>query len=198
MQESVDHFSQLVYRERAWRRHIRGQKSITDFVRRISSMRRENSPMIIAYGSWANIAGRPGAACNRGSPPCIGKGLRDKLSKHFIVVSTPEKWTSKTCSACGSICGPCSEVDSFHRQKLLLSSKTEEERKRASHFSVRGLRRCSNESCAVFHNRDFNAATNIGRRLKSLLTTGEDCLPSHSDSVDEELDRLQAVIEDPS
>ena len=159
-------------------------------------MQREKGPLVIAYGSWANKAGTPGQACNRGLPPCIGKGLREKISKHFIVVSTPEHNTSKTCSACGSVCRPCEEVDSFHRQKRLEAAKTEEEKKRASRFSVRGLRRCSNESCAVFHNRDYNAATNIGRRLKSLLTTGEDCLPCHSDSVDDEMDRFQAVIAD--
>ena len=60
-------------------------------------------PMILAYGSWANVAGRPGAACNRGAPPCIGKGLRAKLSNHFIVASTPEAWTSETCSRCGIV-----------------------------------------------------------------------------------------------
>ena len=135
-------------------------------------------------------------ACNRGCPPCIGVGLRQKLSKHFVVVSTPEQYTSKICSACGDLCGPCAEVDQVHRSRRLEAATTPEETLRASHFSVRGLRRCHNAHCALFHNRDFNAATNIGVRCKSLLQTGRDVLKSYEDSVDEAFSRLGAELED--
>lgn len=169
MGDAYDFFVRPVFRQRAWRRFSLSQKSLTDFVRRIKGMSREDAPMILAYGSWANVAGRPGAACNKGMPSCIGKGLRAKLSTHFIVATTPEAWTSKTCSCCGSLCGPCEEVDLARRAKMLGRAKTEEETKRAERFSVRGLRRCQNEECAVYHNRDHNAAFNIGIRFKTLF-----------------------------
>ena len=152
--------------------------------------------MVLAYGSWSNVAGRPGAACNRGCPPCLGIGLRKKLSHHFIVLNTPEHYTSKTCSACGALCGPCEEVDRERRAERIASAQTDAEKKRASHFSVRGLRRCHNADCAIFHNRDYNAAINIGNRCKSLLLSGRDHLPSHATEDDEELSRLTAEVED--
>ena len=167
--DAYDFFGRLKYRQRAWKRFSRGQKSLTDFVRRIRSMSRERAPMTLEYGSWANVAGRPGVPCNRGAPPCIGKGLRAKLSNHFIVASTPEAWTSKTCSCCGSLCGPCEEVDAIRRAKMAQRAKDEEQVKRAKRFSVRGLRRRQNEGCAVYHNRDYNAAFNIGVRFQDVV-----------------------------
>ena len=74
-----------------------------------------------------------------------------------------------TCACCGALCGPCEEVDVARRATLLERAKTEEETKRAERFSVRGLRRCQNEDCAVYHNRDYNAAFNIGIRFKTLF-----------------------------
>ena len=194
--DTLAHYGHLKYRERAWSRFIRTQKSLTDFVRRIRGMRREGAPMILAYGSWANVAGRPGTVCNRGIAPCPGVGLRKKLSHHFIVVDTPEHYTSKMCSACGSLCGPCEEVDAEHRKIRMASAKTEEEKKKASRFSVRGIRQCTNERCGVHLNRDLNAATNIGIRCKSLLLSGRDALPSHEKEDDQEFARLVAEIHD--
>ncbi len=199
MRDAYEFFTQTKFRTRAWTRFSRGQKSITDFVRRIRDMSREDAPMILAYGSWANVAGRPGAACNKGAPPCIGKGLRAKLSNHFIVASTPEAWTSKMCSCCGSLCGPCKEVDEARRAKMAERAKTEKETKRAERFSVRGLRRCQNEECAVYHNRDYNAAFNIGVRFKTLFwphlyaTTNKDS-PVGADDVDATLSALSAEL----
>ena len=194
--DTLNHFDDLKYRKRAWSRFIRSQKSLTNFVRRIRGMSRENAPMVLAYGSWSNVAGRPGAACNRGCPPCLGIGLRKKLSHHFIVLNTPEHYTSKTCSACGALCGPCEEVDRERRVERIASAQTDAEKKGASHFSVRGLRRCHNADCAISHNRDYNAAINIGNRCKSLLLSGRDHLPSHATEDDEELSRLTAEVED--
>ena len=198
--DAYEFFVQPKFRQRAWTRFSRGQKSITDFVRRIRDMSREDAPMILAYGSWANVAvGRPGATCNKGMPPCIGKGLRAKLSHHFIVASTPEAWTSKTCSCCGSLCGPCNEVDQARRTKMAERAKTEEETKRAERFSVRGLRRCQNEDCAVYHNRDYNAAFNIGVRFKTLFwphlyATANRGPPIGTDEVDATLSALSAEL----
>ena len=56
--------------------------------------------MVLAHGSWGTIAGRTGATCNKGNPPCIGVGLMRKLAKRFVVAITPEQYTSKTCCRC--------------------------------------------------------------------------------------------------
>ena len=42
----------------------------------------------------------------KGIAPCIGIGLRRRLAKEFVVVDTPEHYTSKTCSGCHCECGP--------------------------------------------------------------------------------------------
>ena len=101
------------------------------------------------------IAGQPGAACNRGSPPTIGVGLMRKLEKQFVVALTPEAYTSKTCCHCLGPCGAWKEVE----EKM---GKT-----------IRGLRRCQNEECTVNGglplNRDKNGAINIGTNFKRLF-----------------------------
>jgi len=164
-----------------------GQASMTDFVRRIRSLQRDdNIPLVLAYGSWASVAGRP-APCNRGHPPCVGIGLRAQLSKHFLVVSTPEAYTSKTCSLCGSCCGSCADVDAIHRAAKVANAKNDNERAYAARFSVRGLRRCQNECCAAHLNRDYNAAINIQRRCKAMLTSG---FHMTLDETEAEFDRL--------
>ena len=102
------------------------QSSFASFMSRIRALRHDtSSPLVIAYEAWGDIAGRPGAVCNRGHPPCIGKGLRHKLSKHFCVISTRESMTSKTSSPCESVCGPCTEVDAFHRAKKIEEAGSE-------------------------------------------------------------------------
>ena len=78
-------------------------------------------------------------------------------------------------------------------------AKTEEETKRAERFSVRGLRRCQNEDCAVYHNRDYNAAFNIGVRFKTLFwphlyATANRGPPIGTDEVDATLSALSAEL----
>ena len=166
----------------------------TDFVRRIRGLSRKGAPMVLAYGSWASVAGRPGAPCNRGIAPCIGVGLRRELSKHFIVAVTPEQWTSQTCSACNGFCGPCREVDAVQRVKRMAKASTDQERAKAARFSVRGLRRCTNAACAVFHNRDYNSSILIGRRCKDRLLSREDSVPDRSDATDRALQSAEAEL----
>ena len=162
---------------RSWKRFRLTQKSLTDFASRIRSLQRDKSiPIAIAYGSWANIAGKPGAHCNKGAPPCIGKGLRSKLSKHFCIVVTPEQYTSKTCSLCCSVCDSCRDVDACHRERMLESLRVKGCNdsnciRKAMRFSVRGLRRCQNNACAAYLNRDYSASVNIQRR--SLLLSSQ-------------------------
>ena len=97
------------------------------------------------------IAGRPGAASNKGNPSCIGVGLMRKLSKRFLVAPTPEAYTSKTCSRCFGDCRPCSETEDPMGKK------------------IRGLRRCTQRDCMLFLNRDKNGATNIGTNFDRLF-----------------------------
>lgn len=171
LDEALHCFQPLWRRERRWQRFIRQQKSFTDFAQRIRKMRDRSSdrPFVIAYGSWGGIAGVPGQPCNRGHPPCLGKGLRARLASEFVVVSVPERNTSKTCSICGSECGPCEEVDALRRAERMAKATSEESLNKAKRYSVRGLRRCCNEFCSAHLNRDYNAAVNIQRRCKSLI-----------------------------
>ena len=143
--------------------------------------------------SWRGVAGKPNAACNKGHPSCIGKGLRQKLSKHVLVLSTPEAYTSNTCSICQSECGPCQEVDRVHQLRRFNEATTDEERHRATLFSVRGLRHCHNVDCAAHLNRDHNAAINIQRRCETLLANLS-VSPSGS-SVEQQLEVFQAILE---
>ena len=143
----------------------------------------------MAYGSWGAVAGRPGAPCNKGIPPCPGRGLRQRLSKHFLILCTPEQYTSKTCSLCGSLCGPCEEVDKEHRRRHFAKATSDSERRRAECFSVRGLRHCHNEHCAAHLYRVHNASVNIHRRCLSLLS--DIPVDTPSDDVDGALEGLQ-------
>lgn len=189
LDEALSFFASQKLRQRRWQRFVGEQKSMTSFVRRIHGLQRDAAvPLVLAYGSWASVAGRPGAACNRGNPPCIGSGLCKKLSHHFCVVTTPEWRTSKTCSVCGSQCGPCREVDAVRRiQKVAAAGDDEKKLRAARRYSVRGLRRCSNNACLAHLNRDHNAAINIQRRCVAMLS-GND--PSQ-DAVEEQLDCLE-------
>ena len=98
------------------------------------------------------VAGRAGAACNRGNPPCIGVGLMRKLSKRFVVSPTPEAYTSKTCCRCLGPCGPWAEKEADMGYK------------------IRGLRRCTQRDCMLPLNRDKNGATNIGTNFIRLMS----------------------------
>ena len=75
----------------------------------------------------------------------------------------------------GSLRGPCREVDLARRAEVARRAKTGGETKEAERLSVCGLRRCQNAESAVYHDRDYNAAFNIGVRLKTLF-----CPPVHA------------------
>ena len=107
--------------------------------------------MVLAYGSWGTIAGRAGAACNKGNPPCIGVGLMRKLAKRFVVAITPEQYTSKTCCRCMGQCGPHPTM------------------RRGDGGEIRGLRVCQNEDCNLLQNRDRTGALNIGVQFGRLF-----------------------------
>jgi hypothetical protein len=78
-------------------------------------------------------------------------------------------------------------VDAIHRAAKMANAKNDNERAYAARFSVRGLRRCQNECCAAHLNRDYNAAINIQRRCKAMLTSG---FHMTLDETEAEFDRL--------
>ena len=53
----------------------------------------------------------------KGTPPCLGVGLRAVLAKHVPVICTPEHHTSATCSYCEHRCHAVEEVDQRCRSK---------------------------------------------------------------------------------
>ena len=111
----------------------------------------DSRPILLAYGSWGAVAGRPGMVSNKGNPSCIGVGLMRKLSKQFLVAITPEHGTSKTCCRCFGPCDAWKEVEEMEKRK------------------IRGLRRCTQRDCMIPLNRDRNGAINIGYNFIRLM-----------------------------
>ena len=165
-------YSNLGHRKRRWKTAIKTQQSEERLYKRLEGIKKDSRPMVLAYGSWGMIAGRAGAACNRGNPPCIGVGLMRKLSRRFVVAPTPEAYTSKTCCHCLGPCGPWDEKEATMGKK------------------IRGLRRCTQRDCMLPLNRDKNGATNIGTNFKRLF---EGNVPIRSMS-DEDLDFHRASL----
>ena len=146
------HYGDMAHRRRRWKRAIKTQKSEERLDKRRQGMQKERErPIGLAYGSWGTIAGRAGAACNKGNPSCIGVGLMRKLAKRFVVAITPEQYTSKTCCRCMGQCGPHPTM------------------RRGDGREIRGLRVCQNEECKLIQNRDRTGALNIGVQFGRLL-----------------------------
>ena len=146
-------YDELHHRDRRRKRKIKAQKSEADLVHRLSSMHSKDDErqVVLAYGAWGLVAGRPNAVANKGNPPAIGVGLMKKLALHFVVAPTPEHFTSKTCVRCMNLCGA----------HPTLKTKNDKE--------IRGLRVCQHEGCGLFQNRDKTGATNIGLQFTRLL-----------------------------
>ena len=147
----MEYYRQIHHRKRRWKTAIKTQQSEERLYKKIAQFQSDQRPLVLAYGSWGMIAGRAGAACNRGNPPCIGVGLMRKLGRRFLVSPTPEAYTSKTCCRCLGECGPWVEMEEKMSRK------------------IRGLRRCSQRGCMVPLNRDRNGAINIGRNFERLF-----------------------------
>ena len=80
-------------------------------------------------------------------------------ARRFLVVPTPEAYTSKTCCRCLGECRPWAEVEELRGKR------------------VRGLRRCTQRDCMIPLNRDKNGATNIGTNFQRLMQ-GDDPIRS--------------------
>lgn len=152
------------HRKRRRKTRIKTQQSEARLVKRLSAMhsKEDSRPLVLAYGAWGLVAGRPNMAGNRGTPPAVGAGLMKRLAIHFVVSPTPEHYTSKTCVRCMGCCGPHPTL------------KTKEGKE------IRGLRACQREGCGLLQNRDKTGATNIGLQFQRLLQ-GESSIKAMSE-----------------
>ena len=151
LDECLAFYGRIDHRRRRWKTAIKTQKSEERLYKDLEKLKTDARPLVLAYGSWGMVAGRPGAACNKGNAPCIGVGLMRRLAKRFVVAPTPEAYTSKTCCRCLGQCGPWVEVEEKMGKK------------------IRGLRRCTQRDCMIPLNRDKNGAINIGTNFTRLL-----------------------------
>lgn len=148
----IDFYSKLEHRHRRWKTVIKEQQSEERLYTKLRNVEKgDHRQLVLAYGSWGLIAGKPGAICNRGNPPCIGVGLMRKLARRFVVVPTPEAYTSKTCCRCLGECGAWIELEGERGKR------------------IRGLRRCTQRDCMAPLNRDKNGAINIGLNFMRLM-----------------------------
>jgi hypothetical protein len=155
MEECLTHYADINHRRRRWKTVIKTQKSEARLFNSIKKkFKTDKRRLVLAYGSWGAVAGRPDMACNKGNPPCIGVGMMRKLAKHFVVALTPEHYTSKTCNRCMCACGPWKEVE----EKMNKTKK-----------GIRGLRRCTHRDCMLPLNRDQNGAANIALQFGRLF-----------------------------
>ena len=151
--EIADFYADMGFRERRRKTRIKAQQSEARLVERLRGMHAADDPrrLVLAYGAWGLVAGRPNAPGNRGHPPAIGVGLMRRLARDFVVALTPEHHTSKTCVKCGGACGAHPTL------------------KTKSNRDIRGLRVCQHEGCGLLQNRDRTGATNIGFQFARLV-----------------------------
>lgn len=153
LDEVAAFYATLRFRQHRWKRYIKTQKSEEKLYKKLRAMHKKDDEraFALAYGAWGLVAG-VSSGFNRGNPPCIGVGMLRKLAKRFLVVITPEHYTSKTCCKCHSPMGAWHEVEQEMNRK------------------IRGLRVCQNETCRMPQNRDKAGGVNIGCNCIRLLS----------------------------
>ena len=174
MEACLAFYEQRIHRHHRWKTVIKEQQSEANVCNRLRAMHKsgDSRHLVLAYGSWGAVAG-PHTA-NKGLPPCIGKGLMQKLSRYFTVAVTPEAYTSQTCCRCLGPAGPFEDVE------------------RGCGRKVRGLRRCQSEDCGLTPlNRDKMAAVNIATNFTRLYE-GRDPIRKQT-CADLHLEELKAI-----
>ena len=152
--EMREFYAEEEHRKRRRKTKLKTQQSEARLFERLEGMHKpgDGRRMVLAYGSWGLVAGRPGVACNKGTPPAVGAGLMKRLALRFVVAPTPEHYTSKICAVCTGLCGP----------HPTLKTKTNKD--------IRGLRVCNHEGCGLLWNRDKLGARNIGTQFRRLVS----------------------------
>lgn len=175
--EITSFYADMAFRERRRKGKIKAQKSEARVVKQLKGMHAANDlrQLVLAYGAWGLVAGRPGMACNKGNPPVIGAGFMKRLSRDFLIVPTPEHYTSKTCVKCGGLCGA---------HPTLKTNKNKE---------IRGLRVCQHEGCGLLQNRDKTGATNIGLQFQRLVRNQPPLRPMSDEEL--EFHKLNICVE---
>ncbi len=172
---ALPHYGHIKYRQRNFRKYGWTQKSEANFIKQVKKLAIGNRKIAIAWGMGSRgHAGMPGC---KGRPPCPGVGLARKIAKHIVVILTPEPYTSKTCSVCGSECSSDACCDKKYRQHLRkkkgprLHDRAERRKvmRNINRRDNRSIRRCNNENCRAHLHRDYNAAINIQRNCLRLL-----------------------------
>ena len=142
---------------------------------------------VLAIGDWSKAYRTSGF---RGLAPTPGVGLRRRLARDFLVVGTPEAFTSQRCSECGSEIRPVAErrrVPTSKKRKAAAAAAAaagrQEKEDEESKVDVRGLRQCVSTQCGIRWNRDLNSACCIVRNAVELarsgrLVYGRDCAPT--------------------
>ena len=144
LHSSLEFYGQIDHRRRRWMRKVKMQQSETKLYKKLDSLRTDDRPLLLAYGSWGLTTSKR----FNGLPPCIGVGLLRKISKRFLVVPTPEHYTSKTCAVCFHECGAHPTL------KRMVKKRQEDGSVELKEKEIRGLRVCQNECCKLFMNRD--------------------------------------------
>ena len=152
LNEALSFYGSVDHRHRRRKRIIKSRQSEEKLVRRLKGLQRDDRPLVLAYGSW----GATTSKAFRNMPPCVGVGLMRRLAHRFVVVVTPEHYTSKTCARCLAPCGPHSTL----RHATLNGGNGRE---------IRGLRVCQNEECKQIANRDHMGACNIATNFERLV-----------------------------
>jgi hypothetical protein len=152
LDEALSFYGNVDHRHRRRKRMIKARQSEEKLVRRLKELQQDDRPLLLAYGSW----GATTSKAFRNIPPCVGVGLMRRLAHRFVVVVTPEHYTSKTCARCLGPCGPHPTL----RHATLNGGDGRE---------IRGLRVCQNEECKQFANRDHMGACNIATNFERLV-----------------------------
>ena len=170
MEVCLAFYRQRMHRHLRWKTVIKEQQSEAKLCNRLRGIHKKGDrrQLVLAYGSWGAIAG-PQVA-DKGLPPCIGKGLMHKLSRHFVVAITPEAYQSNAADA-----WPCRAI---RRCRTPLRKKV-------------GIRRCRRDCGLTPLNRDKNAAINIATNFTRLYE-GRDPIRKQTAS-DLEMQRLKAI-----
>ena len=149
------HYNQLHHRRLRFKAYIARQRFDDQFIRDLKqTFAPNNEQIIIAWGMYGLVAGRPGTVGNRGRAPTIGVGLAKRIARedNIIVAWTPEHYTTKTCFHCGGECGRCKSAEIDRARTAGFRHEIKE---------VRGIRVCNNPACKKHLVRDLNAAKNI-------------------------------------